>query len=435
MRLTLLLGALAALTLATPAHAQIAEPEIATRIDAIMPRVTEWRRDIHAHPELSNQETRTAALVARELRRLRIETRVGVGGTGVVGILRGGRPGPVVALRADMDALPVREETGLSFASTVQAPYNGATTYVAHACGHDMHVAMLLGAANVLAAMREQLAGTIVFVFQPAEEGGGGAQHMIADGVLNDPTPSAIFGLHVVPGAPGTIFYRPEGFMAAADEINISLHGHQTHGAWPWKGVDIISLSSAIVSELNTVAARTVDVTRTPTVLSITAINGGNRWNIIPADTTMFGTLRTFDAEQRVQMQTRIRERVSALAEMYDATADVSFTDHGAVTFNNPALTAWALPAMQEAAHGADNVNAGAYPSMVSEDFSFFQQRIPGLFVHLGSSAEGEDPATTAPNHSNGFSPNEAILPLGVRAHVLMAVRYLESGGLPAAPH
>lgn len=429
-RLLLCALALAFTVFAPAARAQIPDTEISARIEEVMPRVVAWRRDIHAHPELSNEETRTAALVERELRRLGFDVRTGVGITGVIGVLRGGQPGPVVALRAEMDALPVHEATGLPFASQVQADYHGAPTYVAHACGHDLHVAMLLGAANVLAAMRSELHGTVVFIFQPGEEGGDGAEHMVADGALQNPTPSAIFGMHVVPGIPGTIFYRPEGFMAAADELHIELHGRQTHGAWPWLGIDLASLSSAIVTELNTIAARTVDVTRTPTVLSVTSIQSGNRWNIIPAEATLEGTLRTFDEAQRVAIQHQIANSVDALARMYGATAETSFANHANITYNDPALTAWALPALQEAAGDAARVDSGRPPTTVGEDFSNYQRVIPGLFVHLGASAEGEDPAASAPNHSPNFNPNEAVMPLGVRAHVLFAVRYLESGGL-----
>ncbi|HVZ99428.1 MAG TPA: amidohydrolase [Caulobacterales bacterium] len=429
---------LAVAMLTAPARAQVADADVTAAVQQVMPRVIAWRRDIHAHPELGNREARTATLIAAELRRLGMEVRTGVARTGVVGVLRGGQPGPVIALRSEMDALPVEEATGLSFASHVTAEYNGATVHVAHACGHDMHIAMLLGAANVLAGMRDRLPGTIVFIFQPAEEGPpqgerGGADVMIEQGALANPAPSAIFGLHVVPGMPGTIFYRPGGFMAGADEIHINLHGKQTHGAWPWLGVDSISLASSITEQLNTLAARNVDVTRTPTVLSITAINGGNRWNIIPKDVAMLGTLRTFDDTQRAAMQQRITQTVQNLATNYGATADVQFISHGPVTNNDPRLAAWALPALQEAAGAADKVDPAHAPVMVSEDFSYYQQHIPGLFVHLGASADGVDPATSPPNHSPEFSPNEAVLPLGVRTHALVAIRYLESGGLP--PH
>lgn len=429
------LASFVAAVLALSPFAAQAEPvplsAITPRIEAVTPKVVQWRRDIHANPELANNEVRTSRLVAAHLRRLGIEVRERVAHTGVVGVLRGGLPGPVVALRADMDALPVLEQTGLAFASRAKGVFNGAETPVAHACGHDSHVAMLMGAAEVLADMKAQLKGTIVFIFQPAEEGPpagseGGAPLMIKEGALANPAPAAIFGLHVVPGVPGTIFYRPEGFMAAADQIHIALKGKQTHGAWPWQGIDVISLSSAIVSELNTVAARTVDVTSQPTIVTIATINGGVRYNIIPEEVTMTGTLRTFNAAQRDQIKKRIEATVMNLAASYGARAEVRFVSSGAVTFNDPALSAAVLPALQEAA-GAANVNGASRPTMVSEDFSAFQAKIPGVFYHLGGSADGVDPATSPPNHSPQFDVNEKILPLGVRAHVLTAVRYLEA--------
>ncbi|MDX2236897.1 MAG: amidohydrolase [Hyphomonadaceae bacterium] len=430
---TILLALAAALAFAGSAHAQTSAADIDARITAVTPRVVAWRRDIHANPELGNRETRTARLVAQHLRRLGLEVRTGVAATGVVGVLRGAHPGPVVALRADMDALPVLEQTGLPFASRAVGVFNGQQTPVAHACGHDAHTAMLMGAAEVLAGMRNHLRGTVVFIFQPAEEGPpagetGGARRMVAEGALQNPAPQAIFGLHVVPGAPGTIFWRPEGFMAAADQIQIRLRGKQTHGAWPWQGVDVISLSSAIVSELNTVAARTVDVTRTPTVLTIATVNAGVRYNIIPEEATLTGTLRTFDASQRTAIMRRIENTIANLAQSYGATAEVTFIESGPLTYNDPALAAWAIAPMHEAA-GAANVDPARAPTTVSEDFSVFQQQIPGLFAHLGGSADGVDPATSPPNHSPQFDVNERVLPLGVRAHVLFAVRYLETGG------
>jgi amidohydrolase len=425
----------AALLVAGHARADIALGDMTARVDAATPKVVAWRRDIHAHPELGNRETRTAALVAAHLRRLGMEVRTNVAATGVVAVLRGGRAGPVVALRAELDALPVQEQTGLPFASTVQTTYDGQQTYVAHVCGHDMHIAMLMGAAEVLAGMRADLPGTVVFVFQPAEEGPpageeGGADRMIAERAFDDPAPSAIFGVHVVPGPPGTISYRPGGAQAGADEIQIALHGRGTHGAWPWEGVDVISLSSAIVSEFNTLAARTVDVTKTPTVLSITTIQAGNRSNIIPTDIKMAGTLRTFDEAQRKAMMQRIETTVRNLAAIYGATAQVQFANPAAITINDPALAAWALPALTEAA-GQGKVDPAAAPTMAADDFASYRKLFPGLLVDLGISADGADPATTPPNHSPRFDPNEAVLPLGVRAYVLFTVRYLESGGAP----
>jgi amidohydrolase len=413
------------------AAAPVPLPEINARVDAVAARVVAWRRDIHQHPELANRESRTGALVAAHLKQLGLEVREGVAHTGVVGVLRGAKPGGVVALRADMDALPVAEATGLPFASTATATYDGATVPVAHACGHDAHTAMLMGAAEVLAGLKSEVNGTIVFLFQPAEEGApagerGGASLMIDEGALADPAPEAVFGLHVVPGTPGTIFYRPEGFMAAADQVHISLRGKQTHGAWPWKGIDVISLASAVVSELNTLAARTVDVTATPTVLTIATIHGGVRYNIIPEEVVMTGTLRTFDKEQRTQIKGRIEQTVTNLAASYGARAEVKFVASGAVTWNDPALSRSVFSALEEAA-GAGKVDMNRRPTTVSEDFSAYQKRIPGVFYHMGASAAGTDPEASAPNHSPQFDVNEAVLPVGVRAHVLTALRWLEA--------
>lgn len=433
---SLALAAMPALLAATATAAAAVEAapvttaEVQALVDACGPRVVAWRRDLHAHPELANRERRTAGVVAAHLRALGLEVREGVAHTGVVGVLRGALPGAVVALRADMDALPVAEDTGLPFASQATGEYGGATVPVAHACGHDAHTAMLMGAAEVLAGLRDRLPGTVVFLFQPAEEGApagerGGASLMIDEGALADPAPQAVFGLHVVPGEPGTVFYRPEGFMAAADQVHIGLHGKQTHGAWPWKGIDVISLASAIVSELNTLAARTVDVTATPTVLTIATIHGGVRYNIIPEEVVLTGTLRTFDAAQRERIKERIEATVTNLAASYGARAEVKFTGSGAVTWNDPALSRWVFAALEEAA-GPGRVDMNRRPTTVSEDFSAYQKRIPGVFYHLGASAAGVDPDESAPNHSPQFDVNEAVLPVGVRAHVLTALRWLE---------
>jgi len=442
-RLRALLGAGVAagvLIGSVPAYAQSAdavEPvtaeEIRAAAEAVNAEVIAWRRDIHEHPELGNNEFRTAGIVADHLRSLGLEVRTGVGITGVVGILRGSRPGPVVALRADMDALPVREDTGLAFASTATGTYQGATVPVAHACGHDSHVAMLMGAAEILAGMRDRLPGTIVFIFQPAEEGtppgeDGGADLMIAQGALADPRPEAIFGLHVVTGEPGQVWWRAQGFMAASDRVDITLRGRQTHGAWPWRGVDVIALSTDIVQTVNTMTARTIDPTTTPTVFTIATINAGVRYNIIPDQAVLSGTLRTFDVEQRNALVARASSAIENLAENYGATAEVSFHQNAPLVFNDAELAAWATGPLGEAA-GTDHINAAAPPTTVAEDFSYYQQEIPGLFYHLGGTPN-YDPATAPPNHSPQFQVDESVLPLGVRAHVLTAVRFLESGGL-----
>jgi amidohydrolase len=424
---------------ATRAPAPISAAEIATAASAMTPQVTAWRRDIHEHAELSNRETRTGALVAAHLRSLGFEVRENVAKTGVVAVLRGGRPGPVVALRADMDGLPVLEATGLTFASKQMGEYLGNPVPVAHACGHDAHVAMLMGAASVLAGMKARIPGTIVFIFQPAEEGAppgeeGGAPLMIKEGALANPAPSAIFGLHVVPGVPGTIFYRPGGFMAASDRYEIKLTGKQTHGAIPWGGIDIISLQAAIVQDFNRLAARTVDVTATPTIITVATVHGGVRNNIIPETLEMTGTLRTFDRAQRLQIQERMRQSVAGLAASYGARAEVIFnrgdiTGGNPVTFNDPALSRATFASLEEAA-GTGKVDINRNPATGAEDFAAYQLQIPGVFYHMGASKDGVSPAESPANHSPQFDVNEAVLPLGVRAHVLTAIRYLERGGV-----
>lgn len=432
MRRRIAATALALVFMAGSAEAQaIDTATIDAAVQAVLPEVTAWRRDFHQHPELGFAETRTAGVIAEHLRRLGLEVRTEVGKTGVVGVLRGARPGRVVALRADMDALPVREATGLPFASTATGTYMGAAVPVAHACGHDTHMAMLMGAAEVLAGMKDRLSGTVVFIFQPAEEGAppgepkGGAALMIEEGALADPKPEAIFGLHVVPGRAGTVFYRPEGFMAASDRVDITLKGKQTHGAWPWRGVDVVATAAQIVQTINTLTARTVDPTTTPTVFTIATVNAGVRYNIIPDSATMSGTLRTFDVAQRDDLVARAEAAVGHVAETYGATAEFGVRQNAALVFNDPALSAWLAPVLTEAA-GEGNVDPATPPTTVAEDFSYFQQALPGVFYHLGASPDGVDPAQSAPNHSPEFSPNEKVLPLGVKTHVLTALRFLE---------
>lgn len=404
---------------------------VAADTAALEAQLVAWRRDLHQHPELGFAETRTAGVVADHLRGLGMEVRTGVGKTGVVGILRGAQPGRTVALRADMDGLPVREATGLPFASTATGEYLGETVPVAHACGHDAHMAMLMGAATVLAGMKDEIAGTIVFVFQPAEEGAppgeplGGAALMLAEGGLDDPRPEAIFGLHVVPGEAGTIAYRPQGFMAASDRVDITLNGRQTHGAWPWKGVDVIAASAQVINTINTLTARTVDPTTTPTVFTLATVDAGVRYNIIPDQATLSGTLRTFDVDQRADLVSRAEAAVGHVAASFGATAEMSVRQNAALVYNNEELSAWLAPVLEEAA-GEGKVNAATSPTTIAEDFSYFQEAIPGVFYHLGATADGVDPNEAAPNHSPMFDVNERVLPVGVRTHVLSALRFLQ---------
>jgi amidohydrolase len=394
------------------------------------PKVVAWRRDIHAHPELANNEVRTAKLVADHLRKLGLEVRTGVAGHGVVGVLRGGKPGGVVALRADMDALPVLDQTGLPFASHATGTFNGQTVPVAHACGHDGHVAMLMGAAEILASMKADIPGTVVFIFQPAEEGApagerGGAQVMVEQGALENPHPTAIFGIHSLKQPANTLWYRPGPLMAAADQIQIKLKGKQTHGAWPWQGIDIVGVGSQIVTALHSVAARQMDV-RIPLVLTIATFNAGVRYNIIPEEATLTGTLRTFDDGQRADVKQRIIRTVKDIADAWGATADVSYIESGPVTRNDPALADEILPDLRLAAGDPAAVDNAILPTTVSEDFSYYQQKIPGVFIFLGVTPPGVSQADAPPNHSPMFDTWEPAMETGVRTHILLALGYLE---------
>ncbi len=406
------------------------EDRVFTLAAEAQPRVVAWRRHFHQFPELSYREFATADRVAAELGTMGLEVRRKIAHTGVVGILRGAKPGPAVALRADMDALPVTERTGLPFASTVRAESHGAQVPVSHACGHDCHIAMLLGAAAVLSRMRTEISGTIVFIFQPAEEDSpvgeeGGANLMVREGVLTDPACKSIFGLHVWPGPTGQLAYRSGGIMAADDRLSIRLTGRQTHGALPWKGIDLPALVAECVQAINQIAARQIDVTAEPTVITIATINGGNRPNIIPDEFVLTGTLRTFSQARRQDVIERVTRRVTALAQSYGAESKVEFELTGALTINDPTLSARLLAPLTRAAGGADRLNASAIPVTASEDFAEYQAKIPGVFCFLGATAPGVDPATSAPNHSPYFDVWEPVMEVGVRAHVLAALEML----------
>lgn len=427
MRLTfLIIVALAASVLVSHGSAQDLAREIDARTTAVLPKVVTWRRDIHQHPELSNREVRTAKLVADHLRALGLEVQDNVAKTGVVGLLRGGRPGKVVALRADMDALPVTELTDLPFKSVAKATYNGQEVGVMHACGHDAHVAMLMGAAEVLAGLRSQIAGSIKFIFQPAEEGAppgetGGAGDMIAAGVLDAPKVDAIFGLHVVPFEQGTLWVRPGGLMASSDTLRITVHGKQTHGAVPWGGVDPIAVSAQIVTALQTIVSRQIDITNAPAIVTIGRITGGIRFNIIPDSVTMEGTIRALDSKMQADIHARITRTAKLIAESAGAEADVQIERGNPVTFNDPALTAQMSPTLQRVAGKVNDVK----PRTVAEDFSLYQQRVPGMFFYLGINAKGADVSKVAENHSPHFFVDEGALPTGIRALANLAIDYL----------
>ena len=419
---------LAALYCASAAAAVPDASDVARRVAAIEPQVILWRRDFHQHPELSNREVRTARIVAEQLRSFGLEVRTGVAHTGVIGVLRGARPGRTIALRADMDALPVEEKTVLPFSSRARGEYQGKDVPVMHACGHDAHVAMLLGAAQVLAQLRSQIAGNVVFVFQPAEEGApegeqGGAPLILAEKGLADPAPDAIFGIHVWPGTAGHLYYRAGGALAANDTFHIVVAGKQTHGAQPWNGIDPITVGAEIVQGLNAIVARQLDVTRGPSVITVSMFHGGVRTNIIPEQVELAGTLRTLDPQNREEAQRRIVLTATRIAESAGATAAVDIRKGNPVTWNDPALTQATVPSLQRAA-GEQNVEAAPLIT-ASEDFAAYEQAIPGVFYLLGINADGVAARDAAPNHSPNFFVNEAALATGVRAHVLVALDYL----------
>jgi amidohydrolase len=399
-------------------------------MESVMPKVVAWRRDIHEHPELGNNEVRTAKLVADHLRSLGLEVQTGIAKTGVTGVLKGGKPGPVVALRADMDALPVTELAEVPFRSRVRAQYNGAEVGVMHACGHDNHVAILMGVAEVLTGMKASIPGTVKFIFQPAEEGPpvgekGGAPLMVEEGVLDNPRPSAIFGLHVWPGPLGSLSYRSGGIMAAPDNLTIVVKGRQTHGALPWGGVDPIVVASQIVLALQTVTSRQIDVTQAPAIVTIGMIQGGNRGNIIPDSVVMVGTIRTFDETMRKDIHMRVRRTAEEIAKSAGASATVTIPGGGLLTYNDPALTERMIPTLKRTA-GEGGLNI-INPVTGSEDFPSFTQTVPGLYYFLGVLQRGQDPATAPRNHSPYFFADEAALPVGVRSMANLAIDYLKA--------
>ncbi|HUP47037.1 MAG TPA: amidohydrolase [Thermoanaerobaculia bacterium] len=399
--------------------------EAAARVEQ---NVIAIRRDIHQHPELGNREFRTAKIIAAKLKELGIETKSGVAHTGVVGILRGGKPGRVVALRADMDALPVTEQVDVPFASKVRTTYNDQEVGVMHACGHDAHVAILLGVAEVLAGMRADLAGTVKFLFQPAEEGApkgeeGGAALMVKEGALDNPRPDAVFGLHVTSRFPtGTIAYKPGSMMAAVDTLTIEVRGKQTHGAYPWLGVDPIVVASQIVLGLQTIPSRQVDVSLAPSIVTIGMIRGGVRNNIIPDSVEMTGTIRSLDKAMRTDIHRRIRRTAESIAASAGATATVNIETGYPIVHNDPAITERAAAVLARLAEETVVANA----VLGAEDFSFFQEEVPGLFYFLGTRPKNQTAEEAPSNHSPLFYVDESGLLLGVKSMATLAVEFLE---------
>ena len=403
-------------------------PQVERLATELNPLVVGWRRDFHEHPELGNREVRTAQVIADELRKLGFEVTTGVAHTGVVGVLRGGKAGPGGALRSDRAALPVTEQVDLPFKSTAKAEWMGQQVGVMHACGHDNHMAMLLGAAAVLSRMKADLPGTVKVIFQPAEEGAppgeqGGAEMMVKEGVLDNPKVDAIFGVHVFPFPAGQIVYRSGPMMASADSFTITLKGRQTHGAVPWGGVDPIVLGSQVVLALQTIISRTVNITEAPAVVTVGRFTGGNRSNIVPDQVELEGTVRAFDENVRKDIEQRIRDIATKYAEAAGGSATVAFSLGYPVTRNDPVLTELMLPTLRRSA-GADNVRVGPLTG-TAEDFSYFQQQVPGLFFFLGVTPRGQDHTKAAQNHSPLFFADESALPVGVRTLANLAIDYL----------
>ncbi len=395
-------------------------------------RAIEWRHHFHQFPELSNREYNTASYIATYLKSLGLEVRTQVAYTGVVAILRGDRPGPVVALRADMDALPVKERVDLPFASHVRGEYAGDSVDVMHACGHDMHIAILMGAADVLSHLKSSIAGTIVFIFQPAEEMAppgeqGGAEFMVREGVLENPKADVIFGLHMSSSLEvGKIRYKPGPALASQNPFTITVHGKQTHGAAPWNGVDPVVTAAQIIIGLQTIVSRQMDLTKEPVVISIGKIEGGVRTNIIPEEVTMVGTIRALDTAMQNQVFERIKRTATNIAESMGATADVTIDKGYPVTFNDIELTRKMLPTLNEVAGGENNVIL-MKPITGAEDFSFYAREIPGLFLFLGGMAKGMNPADAPPHHTPDFRVEDSSILLGIRTLCYLALDYADA--------
>ena len=413
-----------------PDTSALLDAAIAGHADRLEHEVIQWRRQIHANPELGNREFETAKLVTAHLKKLGFDVvREQVAYTGVVGVLTGGKPGPCVALRADMDALPVTEETDVPFKSTVRAPWNGAQAGVMHACGHDTHVAMLMGVAEILAAMRSELCGTVKFIFQPAEEAPpqgeeGGARLMIEQGCMQNPAVDAIFGQHITSRQHvNVIGYRSGPLMASSDAFYIALRGRQTHGAQPWAGVDPIVVGSQIVLGLQTIVARRMNITEEPSVVTVGSFQSGNRGNIIPDEARMEGTIRAFDEGHRNHLHECVHQISTLIAQSGGARADVKIGRGYPVTSNNAALTEWAVPVLKRVAgEGA----VGIVPKTCgAEDFSFYQREVPGFFFFLGCTPKDRDCKKADANHSPRFYVDESSLKLGVKSLATLAVDWL----------
>lgn len=417
---------------AQQAMAQV-NPKLQTKLDQqakeIEAKVIEWRRHLHQNPELSNRETKTGAYIAEHLKSLGLKVQTGVAKTGVVALLETGKPGPVIALRADMDALPVMERNSLPFASKVKTTFNGQETGVMHACGHDTHVAMLMGVAEILAKNKSELKGTIKFIFQPAEEGApvdeeGGASLMVKEGVLENPKVDVIFGLHISSVTPlGQVTYRPGGIMAAADTYSIKIKGRQAHGSTPWMSVDPIVVSAQIITGLQTIISRQTELTKEAAVITVGRMQAGIRENIIPEEAFLAGTIRTLDTAMQKKIHDKIILTATKIAESAGAKAEVTIRRGTPVTYNDPALTQKMAPSLQRAAGASNTLVINAITG--AEDFAFYQKKVPGLFFFVGAMPPDQDPNTVPSHHTPDFMVDERAFVTGVKAMLDLTADYM----------
>lgn len=411
-----------------PALAQDLTSVFDNKAQALQPKLVEWRRHLHQNPELGNREVKTAAYIVEQLKGLDLEIKTGVAKTGVVAILKGGKPGPVIALRADIDALPVKERVNIPYASKDSTGYNGQKVPVMHACGHDAHTAMLIGTAKVLSSMKKDIAGTVKFIFQPSEEGPptgeeGGAPLMVKEGVMDDPKVDVVFGMHIESWIPaGDIQYKPGAFMASAHQFTVKVKGKGTHGSQPWLGIDPIAISAQIIEGFQNIVSRQMDLTKAPVVITVAKFNSGVRFNIIPEEAMLEGTLRTLDSKMLVDVQERMKLTAAKIAEASNATAEVNFFEKTLVTYNTPELVEKMLPSLQVAA-GKDNVRPMEWVTG-AEDFSYYGTKSPAFFFYFGGMPRGNDPKLAPPHHTPEFMIDDSRLFVGVKTFCQLVFDY-----------
>ena len=415
--------------ISTSIYSQVFDEKINSLASNYESDIIELRHWFHENAELSNREFKTAERIAAELKKIGLNPQIGVAKTGVVAVLKGGKPGPVVALRADIDGLPVKERADLPWKSNMTGEYNGESVPVMHACGHDTHTAILLGTAKILYQLKDQIPGTIKFIFQPAEEGApageeGGAELMVKEGVLNNPDVDAIFGLHIWSQfSAGQVFVRPNGIMAAVNEFRIDIEGVQTHGSSPWSGIDPIVTASQMINSIQTIVSRNMPLTEAAAVVTIGSIHGGVRSNIIPESLYMLGTIRTLDKEMKELVLKRLEEIVYSIAQANNAKAKLTFLVSYPITFNDPNLYETMLPSLKRI-NGPENVNT-MNAVTGAEDFSFFQEKVPGMYFFIGGTKKGTDPSKAAPHHTPDFYVDDSAMITGLRSMTTLALDYL----------